>query len=481
MNVAIVGRSQINGILVKKLAEEGFIPFIFENIDEITGFSGEKLDFIVRTPKMNLNAGYVIITDKLLNDNSLSNPDKITGSDKPVVFILDHPDESPAYFTVEALKNAINLVRRKKRVFYLSRFMRTAGNQVESLYKEARNSGVSFIKYRKLAVEFDKASGIYLIEAFDEYDSIRIETPSVITVERASSGSSTDRIAKLFRLKRNENGSVNEDRSFLFPSLTGRDGVYFMDSASYTDGEDISERVRFTITEMKNEISGIFKNTSACAKVLDMPISFLEGAGIINDRHPGIDAARCAFCYTCFRACPHSAMAPDYENSVMRNLNNGCQSCGICISVCPADAIRMVCKGEVEEKQGFAAVEKTPVGRRKLLKIFCCENSGFIAFKKIMEESDGLPENIDVMPVSCGGEISVETILSELAKYEKVLVVTCVDEACRHFEGNKRAERFVCKAREMLKASGMDEGRIECLKISHAMPDLLYDQIKEMI
>lgn len=451
MNVAVVGRSRVNSILKKKLEEEGFTPFLLDNIEEIIGFGGEKLDFTVRTSESNINAGYVIVTEELLKDNGFDNPDRITSSRKPVVFILDYPAESPAYFTVEALKSAIKLAKRKKHVLYLSRFMRTAGNQVESLYKEARNSGVNFIKYNDLSIDYDKDSAVYRITAEDGYDNTKIETTTVITEQSTAPKSGIERIAKLFHLKSDKNGSFNENKSFLFPSYTSRDGIYFINSASFTNKEEISDRILFIVSEIKNEING-------------------SAEAVINEKHADISAGKCAFCYTCYRACPHSAMAPDYQNSVMKNLERSCHACGICASVCPADAIRIVGKESIKPGTGT-----------KTLKILCCENSGEIAVQKLRDEFSWSFDEIEVVPVSCGGEISVEAITNALGQYEKVVVVTCMDEACKHFEGNKRAERFVEKVKEMLKVSGMDEKRVECLKISHAMPQILLDELNEML
>lgn len=447
MNVAIVGKNQINDVLKEKLEEEGFEPLLFDNIEDITAFSGEKTDFTLSVAGNKIKAGYVIITEEPGKEKAFDNIDLLAGTGNPVVFILDYPEESPAYLTVEALSSAIKLSNKKKQVIYLSRFMRTAGNHAESLYKDTRNAGVNFIKYQDLTLDYDKDNGMYLVEATDGYDRIMVKTHSVITAD-IDSANRIDKIAKVFRLKLNRNGFINEDQYFLFPSLTSRNGVYFINSASFNSSEEILEHIRFIITEIKNE----------------------SRTALNNKKYAEINAAKCAFCYTCYRACPHSAMAPDYENSVMKNLKNACQACGICASVCPANAVSIAGETAKEDK----AASRT-------IKILCCENSGKLAVDKLKIEYSELLGEIDIEPVSCGGELSVETILSSLKQYKKVLVLTCMDDACRHFEGNKRAEHYVTKVKEMLKVSGMDEYRVECSKISHALPYLLKDEIKEMI
>ncbi|MDF2522853.1 MAG: methyl-viologen-reducing hydrogenase delta subunit [Clostridiales bacterium] len=446
MNVAILGKSQINSKLKEKLEDEGFKPLIIENIDDITSFCGEKTDFTISAAGNKIEAGYVIVTEEQGIEQSFNNIDEIAGKGNPIVFILDYPEESPAYLTVEALESAIRLARRKKQVLYFSKYMRTAGNHVESLFKEARNAGVSFIKYQDLVLNFDRDSGIYHISAADGYDVIKIDTPSVISAQTASSDR-INKIVKILSLKRNTRGLVNGDQSFLFPALTSRNGVYLIDSSSFTSKEEVLDRIQFIISEIKNDTCSTNK----------------------NKKYAEINSSKCAFCYTCFRACPHSAMASDYENSVMKNLKNACQACGICVSVCPANAVSIA---------GDAADDDVVPNT---LKILCCENSGELAALKLENEFKEMFDRIEIKSVSCGGELSVESILTTLKQYEKVLVLTCMDDACRHFEGNKRAERFVEKAKGMLKASGLNENRVECLKISHPMQYILKDQIEEML
>jgi len=467
MNVAIVGSSQANSVLKELLVSEGFIPILFESVDDILDFSGQKFDYTIRTSKNSINAGYVIVTEELTTDGIFSGLDRFATSKAPIVFILDYPSESPAFVTEQALESASKLAKRKKTVIYMSRFMRTAGNRIESLYKEARNLGVTFIKYTNLSVNYDSDSAIYRVEASDGYEKISVETPAVLTPRK---NNSTEALAKIMRIKQSHGRLVNEDRGFLFPSRTNRDGIYFLNLASLSDEEDALKHIEFTVEEIKKEIHGICKNSTQCSKALNMPISFVQNDVPLNGVYAEVDAGKCAFCYTCFRACPHAAMAPDYENSAMKNLNNNCQACGICVSVCPADAIRLVGRNTENEEYEPGT-----------LKIICCENSGSIAVNRLKNELDDIFDKVNVMHVSCGGELSVEMITSSLKNYEKVLVITCMDEACKHFEGNKRAEKFVNKVKEMLTAAGMDANRVECLKASHAMPYVVRDQIREMI
>jgi Pyruvate/2-oxoacid:ferredoxin oxidoreductase delta subunit/coenzyme F420-reducing hydrogenase delta subunit len=262
-------------------------------------------------------------------------------------------------------------------------------------------------------------------------------------------GKSLLKIVKLLKLKYVDNGQINEDTFYLFPSITSRKGIYFTNLKNISGSEeDLTTRASYIVSEIKKD----------------------QKEGLKAEEYAEVDNEKCAFCYTCYRACPHLAMAPDYENSAMKNLNASCSGCGICFSICPANAITM--------KRNAAKYEKLS---KSSLKVLCCENSGEFAYKAISEKLQEEGVEVEITCVACGGELSAETMISVLKNFDKLLVSVCVDKACRHFEGNKRAKRYVERAKEMLRASGMDENKIGFVQLSQAMPEALYEYIKEMV
>jgi len=487
MNIAIIGKSKINGKLKKHLADEGFIPLLFDNTSDIKGFSGEKGRFVIRTEKNNIEAGYIIVTDEAASGKALlggtlqdvqvqalstfNNMDNLRDKKGPVVILLDFPYESSVSMTGLALEKSIKLARKQKKVVCLARFMRTGEKELELLYKEARNQGVTFIKYNTIALDYSEDEDVFHIEAADDFGNYAIDTRTLAAADSEVPGESFGRTAKLLRLKLDEGGFLSKDSYFMYPSLTNRKGVYYLNESINVEAEDeLLARVKYIAAEIKSEYDESARFNTPCSKALKLPAIFPDALPPLQGAYAEIDAGKCAFCYTCFRACPHSAMAPDYENSVMKNLKSSCYACGICVSVCPGSAIKISAgKNPAEE-----AASKT-------LEILCCENSGEIAVKRLAGDLGDKFGEIIVTPAACGGEINVNRIISALKHVGKVLVVTCMDEACRHFEGNRRASKQVEKARELLKASGMDENRVECISVSHAMPYVLKDYITQII
>lgn len=498
VNIAIIGNSRYNGIIRKYLAACGFIPFVFEDAGDIKEFGGEKGCFAIKTAANLIEAGYIIITEQPVKAPSfgIDNPDAappltLESADRmdfskdrrmPVVFILDHPYESAPWTTAAALEKAVALAAKKRRVIYLSRFMRTADSGLEDLYRRGRNLGITFIKFSSIAIGYDAGSGIYRVDVKDEFnENISIDAGVLITAERAAPGGNMAKIAKTLRLRHDSEGFIEGSRHFLFPATTNRKGIFFLHGGVPAENEDEAmSRVRHIAAGIRCEFDKSAEIKTSCMKTPGMPL-VCSGNGIASkpDGYAAIDAGKCAFCYTCYRACPHSAMEPDFKNSVMKNLNNNCCSCGICASVCPAGAISMSSRkddGTAVPGSGEKA-DRTADFEPGTIEILCCENSGEAAVKRLV---DGLKESfwkITVTPVSCGGEISAKRIVGALKRYENVIVAVCIDNACKHFEGNKSACRQAEKAIRLLKTSGMDETRVKIVKLSHAMPEALKEFI----
>ncbi|MFY9295696.1 MAG: hydrogenase iron-sulfur subunit [Caldicoprobacterales bacterium] len=476
MNVAVIGKSRINPFLTDQLKAKGFEAVLFEDIDSIKGFEGQKGKFLIKTNEEKIEAGYIILTQQaewvspklspklacspysLLDISQKETGDFIKDHGRPVVIVLDYPAESAAVMTSIALEKGLALAAKKKRVFFLARFLRTAGEKLEKLYREARNSGITFIKYKKLSFDYNDHNGICTVKVWDDYGMISIDTGALIMGDSIVPGSKIDKIAELMRLRRDDTGFIGGDNTWIYPTSTNIKGIYVINNiCGIPLRDDALSQIAYTISAIKKEMK--------------------EPA---SHRYVEVDASKCAFCYTCWRICPHAAMTPDFdkEEPVMKNLNKACNLCGICVSLCPAGAITIT--GNLDEKlEQVDSLSKT--SDSKTLKILCCEKSAKIALDKIKDIYSRSFEQMDVSAVSCGGEVKAAKIISLLKQYEKVLVAVCVDDACKHFDGNKRAYKQVVRACELLKAAGLDENRVQYIKVSHAMPRVMADTISEIL
>jgi ferredoxin len=196
-----------------------------------------------------------------------------------------------------------------------------------------------------------------------------------------------------------------------------------------------------------------------------------------------IDGKKCILCYNCYRACPHAALShkliqnPNDENksdvapisndtsNQMHCLSAACYGCGICTGICPANAISLERDVEIytEDK-----VEKTLV--------LSCENSGGASIASF----DNI-KSVDALTIPCGGLIEHGQLSDALSAYDKVMVVICPDDACRHFGGNKRACAGVKRLITMMETIGLSADRLRIVHVSQAMPKILEEEIGEFL
>ena len=148
-----------------------------------------------------------------------------------------------------------------------------------------------------------------------------------------------------------------------------------------------------------------------------------------DDEAATVDAEKCAFCYSCYRACKHNALAPNEDNSAMACLSAACFACGTCAAICPGQAISLT--------------------ELQVAKIFACENAA-------------APPNASLVP--CGGGLGVDILAKASARHGKITLITCMDDACRHFVGGKRA----CQQARRLSEN------ISTIKASPAMKEELF-------
>lgn len=460
MDVLILGNNEINETIAKNIEQEGHKTVVISDIKSIWNIKAKdenQRDFLITTKSDKINASSIIVTespyinDLEINGNkafNIMNDETITllkasKDHEKIVFLLDYVEESPEYITVKALSMARKLNSLKKPVYFIAKFIRTSSEGMENEYREARSEGITFIKYVDTDISFDEEKGKYTLNVNDGVFKIDITTAYLASVGKIDY-SFLNGIAKKLRLKEYDNGLLNEDRFFLHNILTSRQGVFYLNPSVTITPSRLNEGINEAISEKE--------------------------FGYLNHRKVTVDGRKCAFCYACYRACPHGAMEPDIEDSAMKNNPEQCKECGICVSVCPGEAI------SIEED-----IKIPNEVQNHQCKIFCCENGAKVALDEIKDSLGETFLKLSVSEVPCGGRISSEMITNALNTYGKVLIAVCMDDACRHFEGGKRACKQLDRTMDMLRKSSIDESLVKYVKVSHAMRNVLKENIEEFL
>ena len=226
-----------------------------------------------------------------------------------------------------AVRTAIDLKTRNPNmnIYILYRDLRTFGER-ETIYREARQKGVVFLRYdleNKPLVKSVEGKKTLKVTAFEPVlqEEIAIEA-DFVSLQTAILGTNNEEIADIFRINLDENGFLAESPEKLKPLTSTNPGIFISGLAAYP--KDTEE----SITQAKG----------AAAKALEiLKQDQVQVGGIVAE----VRTEKCAVCCTCVRTCPFNIPFIDTERGAAYIDPGLCQGCGMCVAECPGKAIVM--------------------------------------------------------------------------------------------------------------------------------------------
>jgi heterodisulfide reductase subunit A2 len=210
-----------------------------------------------------------------------------------------------------------------KKIYVLLKNIKVAGDGLEMLYQEARDRGVLFFKYNQLPQVILTENAVrILMEDILLNEEVELGPGLLVLGERWEPHPQTAGLAAMLRVHLDGKGYFQDDNSQHVPVRSNRKGIFF--SGACRQAMDIEELVR-DAGAVVAEVEGLCKD------------GYLTPRESIST----IDQDLCKFCLTCYRSCPHQAIATDYENQAARVVEVACEGCGVCVGECPAKAIKL--------------------------------------------------------------------------------------------------------------------------------------------
>ncbi|MDO8490401.1 MAG: FAD-dependent oxidoreductase, partial [Dehalococcoidia bacterium] len=225
----------------------------------------------------------------------------------------------------QAVKNAIKIrdANPDTEVYVLYRDIRTYGMK-ELKYREAREKGVTFIRYNvDRKPEVTEENGKLKVKVFDSVlgADIMLEPDRLVLSSAVRPQSDAASFASKLKLPLTQDGFYMEAHMKLRPLDFVNEGMYVCGLAHAP--KFISE----SIVQARGAVS-------RAVTVLSKP--HLMVGGVISV----VDQDRCVACLTCVRSCPFN-VPKITEKGVAYIEPAACQGCGICASACPRKAIAL--------------------------------------------------------------------------------------------------------------------------------------------
>ncbi len=346
-------------------------------------------------------------------------------------------------------------------VYYMD--IRAFGKGFEDLYKRARTQGVRFIRgipAEALNAEVDNirliGENTLLSELYDEvYDMVILS----IGIEPQED---SEIVQRLFNLSKTADGFFMESHPKLLPVDTPTKGVFLAGCAE--SPKDIKDSV-----------------TQACAAASRANILMAKGEVTVEAITPIIVEDNCNGCGLCVKVCPYNAieLIGEKPNQKAKVIEAACTGCGTCGAECKFEAIIM--RHFTDEQiisQIDGALEEDP--EKKILAFACnwCSYAGadFAGVSRMQ-----YPSNVRIVKTMCSGRVSENFVRRAFEKRAgAVLVSGCHLQDCHYINANYQTKKRVEKLWKEMEKLGLDTSRLHMEWFTAAEGQKFANKITEM-
>lgn len=175
----------------------------------------------------------------------------------------------------------------------------------------------------------------------------------------------------------------------------------------------------------------------------------------------------CAHCLTCLRTCPYGVPHVNAEGNVELR-QDICQSCGLCLAICPAMTIKFKAPELEEAEKAIDTVldEMQTRGEPKVL-ILACAYAPFAMDWYNKDFFANKPDNVAMVKFPCVAKIDTLHMLQAFNKgADAVLIAGCSEDGeltCPYYDVAHWSAKRVDRVKEILKAVGVNPANLDLL------------------
>ena len=345
-------------------------------------------------------------------------------------------------------------------VFYID--IRAFGKSFEDLYRRAKDEGVIFIRGLPGEIIEDQKTGNLRVVGEKTllsklYD---IQAGIVVLSVGIEPQADSEDIARLLNLSRTSDGFFLEAHPKLRPVDTPTGGIFL---AGCSEGpKDIKDSV-----------------TQASAAAARASILMAKGNVTVPAITSSIDAYKCKGCGLCVKVCPYNAIYIDKEQKVAHVIEAACSGCGTCGAECTFGAITM--RHFTDEQINAEIDAVTEENADKKVVAFCCNWCSYAGADFAGVSRMQYPPLIRIIRTMCSGRVSTKFIERAFKRgAAAVLVAGCHLGDCHYINANYQTDKRVKKFWAKMEKLGLDKNRLQLAWISAAEGAQFANKVKEM-
>lgn len=381
-----------------------------------------------------------------------SRPAAACSADHLMLFLNDIETHSQTPVTAAMLQAALEARQAGASVVFMTGNLKVAGPGLEALSWQARQAGVTFVRFTHTRPAFSRNhTGGLQVNYYDQITGhSHTLTPSQIIVDDTwKPAPDLAELARVLRLPLDAAGFIQSDNVHRWPISTRRRGILAVGGTRGVRSEaDRLQDVANAVLEIQH---------------LQHPPQ--------TDLPPGarINTKTCVKCLTCYRICPYRAVVLSTRPEIVGTV---CERCGSCVAECPGKAIQLegLMPPDMARRIQQAPWSRLPAEVPRLV-IYACQRSAMAAYAQALEQQLPLPPEALWISLPCAGSVSQEYILEAFQQQaDGVLVLTCHADNCHSEEGNRSAWRRVESLAVMLKTVGIGAHRLRVATLAANMP-----------
>jgi heterodisulfide reductase subunit A len=369
------------------------------------------------------------------------------------------------YCCMAAMKHAEEIKLYQDRgidITILFKDIRACGKYYEEFYNRVKLLGINFVHGN-----FDKVTEVQgggLIVEYVDGKGLKRALPGdlvVLSTGMVPSKGTRDLAAKL-GLELDTDGFYKEVDTKVAGTITKRPGIYICGACH--SPKDIPESVAQA-------------NAAAAMASLHLMKEVGASSPLLN---PNVDSQACGRCGVCVSVCPYEAITMPVEGPVKID-GSLCQGCGLCISSCPTRALDNPNYGfDLIDEQVKAALED---GKQHGMRIigFACNDCGY----RLLDAAGvyGARYSPAFIPiyVPCMSTVSLRHVINALQRgADGVMLIGCVKNRCHYEKGVDHVEGQLSLLENLYSSAGQPMP-VKVLKSCGSMLEQFISSLGELV
>jgi heterodisulfide reductase subunit A len=345
-------------------------------------------------------------------------------------------------------------------VFYVD--IRAYGKGFEDLYTRARKAGVVFVRGLPAEIVEDrKTHNVWLIgENTLQKEVYRTNVDMAILSIGLEARKDSEMIQRLLTLSRNQDGFFLEAHPKLKPVDAATAGVFFAGCAE--SPKDIKDSV-----------------TQASAAAARAGILMAKGKVTVEAITPVAFAEKCKACGLCVKVCPYNAITLNKDLKRVEIVEAACGGCGTCAAECNFGALT---QKHFTDEQITAQIDAvTEYDADKKVVAFCCNWCSYAGADFAGVSRMQYPPNVRIIRTMCSGRVAPKFVERAFARGAAAVLVTgCHLGDCHYINANYQTQKRVERLWKKMEQGGLNKERLQLLWASAAEGERFASKIREM-